>query len=170
MHDFQKNPRRQAAARRHLPAARPQAGGCRDESPCGPVCHPISLVLPKETGVAPPKKNAFGACRRRGLSFKALRMSRVVIPSSNGCSAPPTVRCFASLAALRFAETPGGKGAEPPNNLPDKQPPLQTPQTTPRGRAPPARRISLAPPRPPARAAYYRPILPRKMGHFRKVR
>ena len=33
--------------------------------------------------------------------FYGFRVSRPLIPSSNGCSAPPAVRCFASLAALR---------------------------------------------------------------------
>ena len=36
------------------------------------------------------------------LSFTGFRVSQVVIPSMNEFIAPPTVHCFASLAALSF--------------------------------------------------------------------
>ena len=130
-----------------------------------PRCHPISLVLPKETGVAPQRKTLLvrvvGAncllrlCACRGRSSRR-RMALLI--------AGRALLRFAR--GTKFAEPPGGKGAEPPNNLPPSTPP-QTTRTTPRGRALPARRISLA--RAPSAGGVSSPILPRKMGHFRKA-
>ena len=40
---------------------------CRGESPCKLFCHPISLVLPKETGVAPQRKTRRSQRRVRNL-------------------------------------------------------------------------------------------------------
>ena len=166
MHDFQKNP---AARLRQggiclRPARRRGDAGTKVPATRLP---PHFFGLAQRNGCGAPKKNAFGACRRRGLSFKALRMSRVVIPSSNGCSAPPTVRCFASLAALSLQKPQGARGRSP--QITFRQAPRSKPRKPPLvgGLRPPG---AFRSPAPPARAAYYRPILPRKMGHFRKVR
>ena len=83
-----------------MPAARPQGGGYRDFKSLRPTSHPISLVLPKETGVAPQRKTLRCESERFLRVLTDFQTSNVVIPLSNAFSASPSVHCFASLAAL----------------------------------------------------------------------
>ena len=122
------------------------------------------MLAPKETPQTP-KKSAPAVVGAFLRAFTGFQLSKVVIPSVNEFIASPTVRCFASLAALP-RRSPGGKGAEPP--ITPRQAPAPNPASHPSW-AGSARSAHLARPRLPARAAYLSPILPRKMGHIRKA-
>ena len=74
-------------------ARRPQGGWVQGRGPLRATCHPISLVLPKETGVAPQRKTLWCRPERFLRVFTGFQLSKVVIPVSNEFSAPPTVRC-----------------------------------------------------------------------------
>ena len=78
----------------------------------------------------------------------------------------PTVRCFASLAALP-RRSPGGKGAEPPINAAASRTFQTTPKPSVGGLRPPRASRS---PAPASAGGVSSPILPRKMGHIRKPR
>ena len=110
-----------------LPAARPQAGDAGTKVPATQV-PPHFFGLAQRNGCGAPKKNAFGACRRRELSFTALCMSRPLIPPSDGFAHRRPCVASLTLAALP-RRSPGGQGGGAPDNLPTSTP-LQTPQTT----------------------------------------
>ena len=106
------------------------------------TCHPISLVLPKETGVAPQRKTLRCESERFLRVFTGFQLSRALIPLSNEFPASPTVHCFACARGTTCTDR-GGKGGRAPNKRRDKHPAPNYAKSV-RGRALPARRISHA--------------------------
>ena len=122
----------------------PQRGGGRDagaKAPATLFLRGFFLSCQKETPQTPKRKPLWCGSEAETVFYGFPRVA-AAHPVVGWLCLSPAVHCFASLAALP-RRSPGGKGAEPPNNLPPSTP-LQTPQTTPRGRAPPAPPISLA--------------------------
>ena len=123
-------------------AAARRRAGCRGESPREPFSERFLFVLSKRNPSDSKEKTALVRVGGGDCLLRVSACREAAHPVVGWLCLSPAVHCFASLAALP-RRSPGGKGAEPPNNLPPSTP-LQTPQTTPRGRAPPAPPISLA--------------------------
>ena len=108
----------------------PAGGGMQGRKSLRPRCHPISLVLPKETGVAPQRKTLRCESERFLRIFAAFQLSNVVIPSMNEFSASPTVHCFAYARGTADHHPVSGASEAKPTAAGDAEHPFDNGMTT----------------------------------------